>query len=81
TGTISPLKQEHTVFIIKFIETFATATIEHVREALMKEFETLYISKSAVRRHMKTYCALSMKRLEKIPAKRNAEETIKLRKE
>lgn len=80
-GTISPLKQEHTNFIIRFIDTFATATIEHVREALMKEFPTLDTSKSAVHRHMRTDCAMSMKRLEKIPAKRNDKETILLRKE
>ncbi|KAI8884565.1 hypothetical protein K501DRAFT_271669 [Backusella circina FSU 941] len=56
TGIISPLKQEYTIFIINFIDIFATATIEHVREALMKEFESLDISKSTVHRHMKTYC-------------------------
>ncbi|KAG2193205.1 hypothetical protein INT46_005153 [Mucor plumbeus] len=43
TETVSPLKQEHTTFIIKFIDEFATATIEHVRDALMNEFENLSI--------------------------------------
>lgn len=80
-GSMSSLKQAHTDFIINYIEKFATATIEQIKNELLKEFKDLVISKSGLQRHMKTHCALSLKRLEKIPAKRNDEDTIRQRRE
>ncbi|CEP13804.1 hypothetical protein [Parasitella parasitica] len=47
---------------------------------IKEEFPGLEISKSALHRFMKNVCALSMKRLEKIPGKRNDPDTIENRK-
>ncbi|KAG2233553.1 hypothetical protein BDF21DRAFT_402421 [Thamnidium elegans] len=64
-GTMSPLKSEHTEFIMKYIKTSPNATLERVREELQKEFESLKTSKSALQRHMKDNCVLAMRRQKK----------------
>lgn len=46
--SMSSLKQEHTDFIVNYIEKFATATIEHIKDELEKEFKDLTISKSGL---------------------------------
>lgn len=79
-GTVSDLKEEHTVFLTKIVDDFATITITQMWEMLHQEFPGLSVSKSSVYRHARNNCALSMKKLEKIVESRNSEETILKRK-
>ncbi|KAG1532924.1 hypothetical protein G6F51_012873 [Rhizopus arrhizus] len=79
-GTVSDLKEEHTVFLTKVVDDFATITITQMWEMLHQEFPGLSVSKSSVYRHARNNCALSMKKLEKIVESRNSEETILKRK-
>ncbi|GAA5814035.1 hypothetical protein MFLAVUS_007525 [Mucor flavus] len=67
-GTMSPLKSEHTEFIMRYIKKSPNATLERVREELQKEFESLKTSKSALQRHMKDNCVLAMRRQKKVSA-------------
>ncbi|KAG2235571.1 hypothetical protein INT48_002345 [Thamnidium elegans] len=64
------LKDVHADFIIKHIDVHSTANLMQIKDLLCEEFPGLEISKSALHRFMKNVCALSMKRLEKIPAKK-----------
>lgn len=81
-GSLFKLQQRHAEWIIKYIDENTTAVLEQIKLDLCKEFETenLTISRSALHRFMRTVCALSMKRLEKIPARRNHIEVIEQRK-
>ncbi|KAI9272367.1 hypothetical protein EDC94DRAFT_511898, partial [Helicostylum pulchrum] len=81
-GSLFKLQQRHAEWIIKHIDENTTAVLEQIKLDLCKEFETenLTISRSALHRFMRTVCALSMKRLEKIPARRNHIEVIEQRK-
>ncbi|KAI9361886.1 hypothetical protein BD770DRAFT_316863, partial [Pilaira anomala] len=80
-GTVSELTEKHTKFITDIVDECSTATVAGIHELLLKEFPSLSVSPSAVYRHLRTSCALSMKKLEKISSARNSEETLKKRKE
>lgn len=80
TGTVSDLKEEHTLFLTKIVDDFATITITQMWEMLHQKFPGLSVSKSSVYRHARNNCALSMKKLEKIIDTRNSDETIQKRK-
>lgn len=60
----------------------ATAALNQIGESLRKTFEieNLSISRSTLHRFMRVSCALSMKRLEKTPARRNHTCVIEKRK-
>lgn len=79
-GSYYKLKDIHADFIIKHIDVHSTANLMQIKDLLCEEFPGLEISKSALHRFMKNVCTLSMKRLEKIPAKRNDPDTIENRK-
>ncbi|KAG2200823.1 hypothetical protein INT47_001354 [Mucor saturninus] len=77
------LKDRHADWIIKYIDERPTAVLAQVLEDLTNHFsdENIQVSKSALHRFMREKCALSMKRLEKIPARRNHIDVIKQRRE
>jgi hypothetical protein len=52
-----------------------------IRRALCEAFPEVSISISALHRHLVEKCKLTLKKLEKIPAARNSERVLKLRKE
>ncbi|OAD78072.1 hypothetical protein PHYBLDRAFT_164949 [Phycomyces blakesleeanus NRRL 1555(-)] len=49
--------------------------------AVMEEFSGLQITKSAIQKHLVKKCALTMKKLEKLPEKRNDTNTIEMRRD
>lgn len=61
------LTEEHSKFLIGYIEEHPLAVVEWTMEALCNEFEGLKISKTALRDHIVNDCALSFKRVKKIP--------------
>ena len=81
-GSLFKLQQRHAEWIIQYIHDNTTAVLEQIRFELCKQFENenLNVSRSALHRFMRTVCALSMKRLEKIPARRNHIEVIEQKK-
>lgn len=72
-GTVSELTEKHFKFIIDLIDEHSTITVAEIHELLLQEFSGLSVSPSAVYRHLRTSCALSMKKLEKISVARNSE--------
>ncbi|KAI8375112.1 hypothetical protein BD560DRAFT_465375 [Blakeslea trispora] len=74
-GTVSELTEKHSKFIIGLVDERSTTTVTGIHKLLIIEFPRLSASPSAVYRHLKTSCALSMKKLEKISVARNSEET------
>ncbi|KAG2191495.1 hypothetical protein INT47_011536 [Mucor saturninus] len=66
-----------------YIDERPTAVLAQVLEDLTNHFsdENIQVSKSALHRFMREKCALSMKRLEKIPARRNHIDVITQRRE
>ncbi|OBZ86343.1 hypothetical protein A0J61_05617 [Choanephora cucurbitarum] len=76
-GAMSKLKEEHTRFIIHYIDNEKKdGALMHIREALQKEFPGLEVSCSALHRHMKSKCAISLKRIHLSPETRNDAELI-----
>ncbi|KAG2192272.1 hypothetical protein INT47_003861 [Mucor saturninus] len=82
-GSRFKLKVRHADWIIKYIDKRPTAVLAQVLEDLTNHFsdENIQVSKSALHRFMREKCALSMKRLEKIPARRNHIDVITQRRE
>ncbi|KAG1409355.1 hypothetical protein G6F60_000739 [Rhizopus arrhizus] len=80
-GTVFELTEKHFKFIIDLVDERSTTTVSGIHELLLIEFPSLSVSPSAVYRHLRTSCALSMKKLEKISITRNSKETLKKRKE
>ncbi|KAI8095124.1 uncharacterized protein B0P05DRAFT_524806 [Gilbertella persicaria] len=71
-GAMSKLKEEHTKFIINYIDNEKKdGALIHIRDALRREFPDLEVSSSALHRHMKAKCAISLKRLHTPPESRN----------
>jgi transposase len=76
-GVMSKLKDEHTRFIINYIDHETTpSSLTQIKEALRDHFEGLSVSNSALHRHMRAKCAVSLKRLEKSPETRNDVEVM-----
>ncbi|KAG1140312.1 hypothetical protein G6F37_009158 [Rhizopus arrhizus] len=65
-GTISELTEKYSKFIIDLVDERSTTTVAGIHELLLIEFPSLSVSPSVVYRHLRTSCALSMKKLEKI---------------
>ncbi|KAG2195256.1 hypothetical protein INT47_007985 [Mucor saturninus] len=82
-GSRFKFKDRHADRIIKYIDERPTAVLSQVLEDLTNHFsdENIQVSKSALHRFMGEKCALSMKRLEKIPARRNHIDVITQRRE
>ncbi|OAD67627.1 hypothetical protein PHYBLDRAFT_151142 [Phycomyces blakesleeanus NRRL 1555(-)] len=67
------------VEVEEFFENKLDATLEQARIAVMEEFSGLQITKSAIQKHLVKKCALTMKKLEKLPEKRDDVSTIEMR--
>ncbi|OAD78071.1 hypothetical protein PHYBLDRAFT_164948 [Phycomyces blakesleeanus NRRL 1555(-)] len=68
-----------TMEVEEFFENKPDATLEQARVAVMEEFSGLQITKSAIQKHLVKKCALTMKKLEKLPEKRYDVSTIEMR--
>ncbi|KAG1036225.1 hypothetical protein G6F43_013086 [Rhizopus delemar] len=73
------LKKEHTKFLKEFIDNNPIDTLDQMVDALSDKFEGLSISKSGVDKHLKESCSYTLKKITKIPAKRNSPDVIELR--
>ncbi|OAD71061.1 hypothetical protein PHYBLDRAFT_171124 [Phycomyces blakesleeanus NRRL 1555(-)] len=73
------LFQAHSAFFLKLFENKSDATLEQARIAVMEEFSGLQITKSAIQKHLVKKCALTIKKLEKLPEKRDDVSTIEMR--
>ncbi|OAD71749.1 hypothetical protein PHYBLDRAFT_170411 [Phycomyces blakesleeanus NRRL 1555(-)] len=67
--------------LFQFFKNKPDATLEQARIAVMEEFSGLQITKSAIQKHLVKKCALTMKKLEKLPEKRDDISTIEMRRE
>jgi hypothetical protein len=71
-GTMSKLKDEHTRFIVKYIDNEPNSVaLSQIKDALTQKFPDLNVSNSALHRHMKAKCCLSLKRTQKPLETRN----------
>ncbi|KAI8327740.1 hypothetical protein BC941DRAFT_490128, partial [Chlamydoabsidia padenii] len=75
------LFQVHTLFFLDFFEKKSNATLNEARKAVMESFPGLEIGISAISKHIKKHCNLTMKKLEKLPAARNSDFVLESRKE
>ncbi|EIE90001.1 hypothetical protein RO3G_14712 [Rhizopus delemar RA 99-880] len=73
------LEKEHTKFLEEFIDNNPVVTLDQMVDALSDKFEGLSISKSGVDKHLKESWSYTLKRITKIPAKRNSPDVIELR--
>ncbi|KAL0078513.1 Homeodomain-like DNA binding domain-containing transcription factor [Phycomyces blakesleeanus] len=79
-GAPHKLLQQHSFFLIAYFENNVAATLQEVRTALLEEFQDLMITLSGLQKHLVNKCCLTLKKLEKLPAARNSEWVIQLRK-
>lgn len=73
------IRAEHTTLTIDYIDKNPTAVVDDVTNDLCAKFDGLSITSSAVEKHMKTHCSLSLKRVHPQVQARNAERTIFMR--
>ncbi|KAG1451976.1 hypothetical protein G6F46_003793 [Rhizopus delemar] len=73
------MKEEHMKFLEEFIDNNPVVTLDQTVDALSDKFEGFSISKSGEDKHLKEGCSYTLKRITKIPAKRNSPEVIELR--
>ena len=79
-GTPPILFEEHTQFLIKYIDSNAASTVDLAHDELCKAFPGLRILVNAVYKHMRTKCNLSLKRAEILHEERDSDATIRKRK-
>ena len=77
----SKLTEVHSQFLIDYIDKNPTSVLADIRQKLCDAFQGLSISISALHRHLVQKCKVTLKKLEKLPAARNTDRVIKLRKE
>jgi transposase len=80
-GRKPKLTEGHSQFLIGYVDERPTAVLSDIRRALREAFPEISISISALHRHLVQKCKLTLKKLEKIPAARNSERVLKLRRE
>ncbi|KAG0740616.1 hypothetical protein G6F57_007865 [Rhizopus arrhizus] len=73
------MKEEHTKFLEEFIDNNPVVTLDQMVDALSGKFEGFSISNSGVDKHLKESCTYTLKRMTKIPAKRNSPDVIEQR--
>ncbi|KAG1371861.1 hypothetical protein G6F61_011554 [Rhizopus arrhizus] len=73
------MKEEHTKFLEEFIDNNPVIMLDQMVDALSDKFEGFSISKSGVDKHLKESCSYTLKRITKIPAKRNSSDVVELR--
>lgn len=69
----------HSDFFLSYFEKVPDATLKMAREAVIEAFPGLTITISAIQKHLVKKCALSMKKLEKLPERRNDDLTLEKR--
>ena len=80
-GRKAKLTECHSQFLIGYVDEHPAAILSDMRRALCEAFADLSISISALHRHLVQKCKVTLKKLEKIPAARNSERVLKLRRE
>src|ERR1700730_11306927 len=80
-GRKAKLTECHSQFLIGYVHEHPTAVFSDIRRALCEAFPDLSISISALHRHLVQKCKLTRKKLEKLPAARNSDRVIRLRRE
>lgn len=80
-GRPSKPNDAHSRFLIEFIDKNSTAVLADIKRNLCEAFEGSTISDSALHRLLVDKCCLTLKKLEKLPAARNTDRIIALRKE
>ncbi|KAI9473379.1 hypothetical protein BDB00DRAFT_738318, partial [Zychaea mexicana] len=78
-GNNRKLKEEHTAFLMDFFDNNQSAVLWEARDALYVNFLALSIDISSLHRHLVKHCSLTLKRLNKLLAARNAPTTIETR--
>lgn len=74
------MTEEHVLFILTLVDSFAPMTLDTMRLKLMEKFVEVQIKKTSFHTFIRTECCLSMKKLEKITEYRVLEETLENRK-
>ncbi|KAG0982027.1 hypothetical protein G6F29_006620 [Rhizopus arrhizus] len=74
------LREEHIQFLVNYIDSNATSTVDLAHDELCKAFSGLKISVNAVHKDMRTKCNLYLKRTEILCEKRVSDTTIRKRK-
>jgi hypothetical protein len=80
-GRKPKLTEVHSQFLICYVDEHPTAILTDIRRNLCDAFTGLTISISALHRHLVEKCKLTVKKLEKLPAARNSDRVLKLRRE
>jgi len=80
-GRKAKLTECHSQFLIGYVDEHPTAILSNIRRALYEAFPELSISISALHRHLVQKCKLTLKKLEKLPATRNSDRVLRLRRE
>ena len=81
TGRKAKLTEAHSRFLVQYVDEHPTAVLSDIRIALCEAFPGLSISISALHRHLVQKCKLTLKKLQKLPAARNSDRVLKLRRE
>jgi transposase len=80
-GRKAKLTECHSQFLIDYVDEHPTAVLLDIRTALYEAFPELSISISSLHRHLIQKCKLTLKKLVKLPAARNSDRVLKLRRE
>ncbi|KAG1152233.1 hypothetical protein G6F37_002253 [Rhizopus arrhizus] len=76
----SNLTEEHSKFLVDYVKKNTTAVLDGLKLKLCEKFEGLKIFISAIHKHLVHKHNITLKKLEKIPAARNSDRVIALRK-
>ncbi|KAG0749715.1 hypothetical protein G6F62_011135 [Rhizopus arrhizus] len=76
----SKLTEEHSKFLVDYVKKNTTVVLDGLKLKLCEKFEGLKISISAIHKHLVHKHNITLKKLEKIPAARNSDRVIALRK-
>ena len=80
-GRKAKLTECHSQFLIGYVDEHPAAILSDMRRALCEAFADLSISISALHRHLVQKCKLTLKKLEKLPAARNSDRVLRLRRQ
>jgi transposase len=80
-GRKAKLTECHSHFLICYVDEHPAAILSDIGRALCEAFPDLSISISALHRHLVQKCRLTLKKLEKLPAARNSDRVLRLRRE
>jgi hypothetical protein len=70
------LTDEHTAFIINYLDENPITTLDGLSKSLFKEFGGLKLANSTLYNHIQKECRYSLKRARKMMDKKNAEQTL-----